>query len=75
MDAGLHADQGDRARKTGGLISHGALLAREYGLPGVQIEGALRLIPDGASITLDGDNGAVVIHEATEPPADSRRPA
>jgi rifampicin phosphotransferase len=52
--------------ETGGLISHGALLAREYGLPGVQIEGALRLIPDGASITLDGDNGLVVIHEATE---------
>jgi phosphohistidine swiveling domain-containing protein len=48
--------------ETGGLISHGALLAREYGLPGVQIEGALRLVPDGATITLDGDKGLVIIH-------------
>lgn len=49
--------------ETGGLISHGALLAREYGLPGVQIEGALGLIPDGATITLDGDAGIVIIHD------------
>jgi pyruvate,water dikinase len=49
--------------ETGGLISHGALLAREYGLPGVQIENALRLIPDGAMITLDGDAGVVLIED------------
>ncbi|HKY93242.1 MAG TPA: PEP/pyruvate-binding domain-containing protein, partial [Nevskiaceae bacterium] len=54
--------------ETGGLISHGALLAREFGLPGVQIEGALQLIPDGATITLDGDNGVVVIHDETDKP-------
>jgi phosphohistidine swiveling domain-containing protein len=52
--------------ETGGLISHGALLAREFGLPGVQIEGALKLIPDGATITLDGDAGVVVIHDDEE---------
>ncbi|HMO69984.1 MAG TPA: PEP-utilizing enzyme, partial [Novosphingobium sp.] len=52
--------------ETGGLISHGALLAREYGLPGVQIEGALKLIPDGATITLDGDAGIVIIHDDGE---------
>lgn len=56
--------------ETGGLISHGALLAREYGLPGVQIEGALRLIPDGATITVDGDVGAVVIHSDDEVASD-----
>jgi pyruvate,water dikinase len=55
--------------ETGGLISHGALLAREFGLPGVQIEGALQLIPDGAKITLDGDNGLVIIHDETDDPA------
>ncbi|MEZ5689192.1 MAG: PEP-utilizing enzyme [Caenibius sp.] len=49
--------------ETGGLISHGALLAREYGLPGVQIENALQLVPDGTMITLDGDAGIVIIHE------------
>ena len=52
--------------ETGGLLSHGALLAREYGLPGVQIPGALNLIPDGATITLDGDNGVVIIHDDEE---------
>ncbi|MCB1668163.1 MAG: PEP/pyruvate-binding domain-containing protein [Porticoccaceae bacterium] len=53
--------------ETGGLISHGALLAREYGLPGVQIPGALELIPDGATITLDGDAGMVIIHDEDNP--------
>ncbi len=52
--------------ETGGLISHGALLAREYGLPGVQIVGALKLIPDGATITLDGDAGIVIIHDVAK---------
>lgn len=57
--------------ETGGLISHGALLAREYGLPGVQIEGALQLVPDGATITLDGDNGVVIIHDETDDSSDA----
>jgi pyruvate,water dikinase len=58
--------------ETGGLISHGALLAREYGLPGVQIEGALKLIPDGATITLDGDAGIVIIHDDADESSDER---
>lgn len=61
--------------ETGGLISHGALLAREYGLPGVQIEGALQLVPDGATITLDGDNGVVIIHDENEEPEEVRQAA
>ena len=61
--------------ETGGLISHGALLAREFGLPGVQIEGALQLIPDGAKITLDGDNGLVIIHDETDEPSAMERAA
>jgi pyruvate,water dikinase len=32
----------------------------------VQIEGAPGLIPDGATITLDGDAGLVIIHEDVE---------
>jgi rifampicin phosphotransferase len=58
--------------ETGGLISHGALLAREYGLPGVQIEGALKLIPDGATITLDGDAGIVIIHDDNDESSDEK---
>ena len=61
--------------ETGGLISHGALLAREYGLPGVQIVGALTLIPDGATITLDGDAGVVIIHDEIDEPEELKQAA
>lgn len=54
--------------ETGGLISHAALLSREYGLPGVQIPGAINLIPDGATITVDGDAGIVKIHDPEDEP-------
>jgi pyruvate,water dikinase len=49
--------------ETGGLLSHSSCLAREYGFPAAQVEGALQLIPDGATITIDGDAGTVVVHE------------
>jgi pyruvate,water dikinase len=48
--------------ETGGMLAHGSLLAREYGFPAVQIEDAMRHIPDGATITVDGDNGLVTLH-------------
>ena len=48
--------------ETGGLLSHSSCLAREYGFPAAQVEGALRLIPDGATITLNGDTGEVRVH-------------
>ena len=47
--------------ETGGMLAHGSLLAREYGFPAVQIDGATQLIPDGATITIDGDTGTVTI--------------
>ena len=49
--------------ETGGMLAHGSLLAREYGFPGVQLDDAATLIPDGATITVDGDTGAVTIEE------------
>jgi rifampicin phosphotransferase len=45
--------------ETGGLLSHSSCLAREYGFPAAQVEDAMRLIADGATITLDGDTGEV----------------
>jgi len=43
----------------GGMLSHGAILAREFGLPCVVgVKDATRLIPHGATITVDGDRGA-----------------
>jgi pyruvate,water dikinase len=52
--------------ETGGLISHGAIIAREFGLPAAQLPGARRLIPDGALITLNGDSGVIQVHEGDD---------
>ena len=44
----------------GGQLSHGAIVAREYGLPAViNVTGATRRIVDGETITVDGSVGTV----------------
>jgi len=44
----------------GGMLSHGAVVAREYGLPAVvNIEGATRRLADGQLVTIDGQHGVV----------------
>ncbi len=49
----------------GGQLSHGAIVAREYGLPAVvAVEGALEHIPDGAPILVDGERGTVTLLDA-----------
>jgi phosphohistidine swiveling domain-containing protein len=46
----------------GGMLSHGAVVAREYGLPGVvNVEGATTRIADGQVITVDGRRGLVFL--------------
>ena len=46
----------------GGQISHGAIIAREYGIPAVvNVIGATRHIRDGQIITVDGTNGRVLL--------------
>jgi rifampicin phosphotransferase len=48
--------------EVGGLMTHGAVVAREYGLPAVVgVEGATRLIRDGQRIRLHGTEGYVEI--------------
>jgi phosphohistidine swiveling domain-containing protein len=54
--------------ETGGALAHAACLAREYGLPGVQVAGAMKHIPDGARITLDGSAGRLNIELPVESP-------
>ena len=45
----------------GGPLSHAAILARELGLPAVlNVTGAARVL-DGCTVSVDGDQGAVVI--------------
>jgi phosphohistidine swiveling domain-containing protein len=46
----------------GGMLSHGAIIAREFGIPSVVgVKDATRLIAHGSSITVDGDRGLVRI--------------
>jgi pyruvate,water dikinase len=47
--------------ETGGVLSHASCLAREYGLPAVQLARGTELIPDGATITVNGDTGVVTV--------------
>jgi pyruvate,water dikinase len=48
--------------QVGGLMTHGAVIAREYGLPAVVgVEHATRLIRDGQRIRVNGSDGYVEI--------------
>lgn len=50
--------------EVGGRLSHGALVAREYGLPGVvSVPEATRRIETGQSIRIDGSQGTVELLE------------
>ncbi|HEY0670227.1 MAG TPA: phosphoenolpyruvate synthase [Sphingobacteriaceae bacterium] len=46
--------------EVGGLMTHGAVIAREYGLPAVVgVENATRLIKDGQKIRVNGTDGFI----------------
>jgi pyruvate,water dikinase len=48
--------------ETGGYLSHGAIVAREYGIPAVvNIPGLLAQVRDGQVLTVDGDAGTVTL--------------
>jgi pyruvate,water dikinase len=50
----------------GGVLSHGAIIAREYGLPAVVNVGpASKIIQTGQTIRVDGDHGSVTILDGT----------
>ena len=47
---------------SGGLLSHSAIVAREYGIPGVVgTREATERIADGARVRVDGDAGEVTV--------------
>ena len=51
--------------EVGGLMTHGAVIAREYGLPAVVgVEHATRLIQDGQRIRVNGTDGYIEILSA-----------
>ena len=48
--------------EVGGMMTHGAIVAREYGLPAVvSVENATKLIKDGQKIRINGAKGYVEI--------------
>jgi pyruvate,water dikinase len=45
---------------SGGILSHPAIIAREYGIPAVVATGnGTEIIPDGQRVTVDGNSGVV----------------
>ena len=47
----------------GGVLSHGAIVARDFGIPAVVCPHATSRIRDGAAIRLDGNRGVIQILE------------
>jgi pyruvate,water dikinase len=48
--------------EVGGILSHGAIVAREYGIPAVMsISSATQRILEGQTVTVDGDTGHVYV--------------
>lgn len=48
--------------ETGGFLSHGAIVAREYGIPAVvNIPGVLKVIKEGQNLLVDGDEGKIFL--------------
>lgn len=58
--------------ETGGILSHAAIVAREYSLPAVVgAQQATRVIPDGTRVRVDGSTGEVSV--ASTPRAQDRK--
>ena len=50
--------------EVGGQLSHGAIVAREYGIPAVlNVSGAMNSIREGQIVTVDGTSGRVYLEE------------
>jgi phosphoenolpyruvate synthase/pyruvate phosphate dikinase len=59
---GLPVSSGTTEGRVGGLMTHGAVIAREYGLPAVVgVEDATRLIRDGQRFRVHGTDGYIEI--------------
>jgi rifampicin phosphotransferase len=68
----LFLSAGGLVMETGGVMSHGAIVAREYGIPAVVgVAGATERIRTGQSVTVDGTTGVVTLvpqHETADRP-------
>jgi len=58
----LFLTAGGLVMEMGGMMSHGAVVAREYGIPAVVgVAGATERIATGQRITVDGSAGTVAL--------------
>ncbi|MGQ4892860.1 MAG: PEP/pyruvate-binding domain-containing protein [Candidatus Njordarchaeia archaeon] len=56
----LYLVSGALVVEIGSVLSHGAIIAREYGIPAVMnAKNATKIIKDGDEVEVDGDNGVV----------------
>ena len=69
-DAGwgiLLAKAGGLISEVGGRLSHGAIIAREYGLPAVMdVSNAVHVFRDGQAVKIDGQTGVVELLEGSD---------
>jgi pyruvate,water dikinase len=66
----LFLTAGALVMEMGGMMSHGAVVAREYGIPAVVgVAGATEQITTGSRVTVDGSAGTVVVHAEQKPEA------
>lgn len=48
----------------GGTLSHGAIIAREYGLPAVaNVPGIITRLKEGDRVSVDAERGEIIIQE------------
>src|SRR5205085_417505 len=63
----LFLNAGGLVMEMGGAMSHGVIVAREYGIPAVVgVSGAIERITTGQQITVDGAAGKIIIEEPAE---------
>ncbi|MFQ5857809.1 MAG: PEP-utilizing enzyme, partial [Anaerolineae bacterium] len=56
----LFAIAGGVVTEVGGILSHGAIVAREYGIPAVMgVAGATTVVQEGQMVGVDGSKGIV----------------
>jgi pyruvate,water dikinase len=67
----LFLTAGGLVMEMGGANSHGAVVAREYGIPAVVgVAGATEMITTGAQVTVDGASGVVHVSTSDGAPVD-----
>jgi rifampicin phosphotransferase len=63
----LFLTAGGLVMEMGGAMAHGAIVAREYGIPAVVgVPGATERLSTGMRLTVDGTAGTVIIDQASE---------